>query len=227
MILIDKQDRSVLIEGRNWGLGFAFCKREGDTYTTVQPISPCKDFLNDVVYSEWTGKPFSVWGLKTKKEGIFDKDLAYVAMGILPYNRQTTKHKDHDAMLAGLAAMVEHESLINCIEQKLVVPATAIFSAGNDRFIAHVPIFWAMATYRISLWSLLMRVGLKYKGGDPIEFLKQVKDDDSYMVQSIMPKLERMIGGEIPTQDLDKLTDVHNCGIVSFSFPTKTKSKSP
>src|SRR5687768_15710647 len=79
LTLVDKQDRSVLCEGRNYGIGFAFCKRTGDVLETVQPVSPCKDYLNDVVYSEHSGQPFSAWGLRTSKKNIFYADEgAYV-----------------------------------------------------------------------------------------------------------------------------------------------------
>ena len=72
--IIDKQNRGKLNEGRNYQMGFAFCKKVSNkVLETIQPISPCKDYLNDVVYSERTGKNVSAYGLNTSKLGLFDK----------------------------------------------------------------------------------------------------------------------------------------------------------
>ena len=49
--IINKQCRSKLCEGRSYQMGFAFLKKlDNNTFETVQPISPCKDYLNDVIF---------------------------------------------------------------------------------------------------------------------------------------------------------------------------------
>jgi len=43
--------RNNLAEGRNFGMGFGFLKKLSNTkYKTIMPISPCKDYINDVLY---------------------------------------------------------------------------------------------------------------------------------------------------------------------------------
>ncbi len=224
MILIDNQDRSKLCEGRNSGLGFAFCEKDGATLTTVMPLTACKDFLNDVVYSEGTGKPFSIYGLSTVKLGIFE-DGAYMAMGILPQNRTVHKRPEHDKLEAALMAPQTGVAwLLSYFEDKMGVMPTIWFDLGSNRMGCRLDKFWIRGTYLISLWSLLIRVGLKFKPGspmhsnEPMDFLKAVNDEDAYMVKAAIPKLERMMAGEIPVQDMNTMGSPHNVGIVTFSF---------
>src|SRR5665647_1670734 len=82
--LIDKGGRSVLNEGRSVGLGYGFCKREGDTFTTAMPITACKDYLNDQVYSEVTGIPARNYGFSSVRQDIFADGWGYLAMSVLP-----------------------------------------------------------------------------------------------------------------------------------------------
>ena len=83
--LIDKQNRRTLGEGRNYGMGMACLKKDGDNFETVCPITACKDFISDVIYSELTGKPYYAYGLSTSKKDIFDykNDEAYFVFAIL------------------------------------------------------------------------------------------------------------------------------------------------
>jgi hypothetical protein len=225
MKLIDNKPRSVLSEGRNKGMGFALCKRDGDTYTTVQPVSPCKDYLNDVVYSERTGKPYQAWGLKTKKEDIFSGDRGYMVISICgegasrprPYGEfESDKKRLNDGL--GLI-----QGFINSIEKLLKIENLTVMTKIEDNLVmVDFPLFWSEGTYLISLFSLLLRIAIKYNKGDPLEFMSKVNDEDSYMAANALAKLKRMIGGCVPKQDLSKLTSgVHDLGIYSFNFPNE------
>lgn len=76
-----QKDRRSLNEGVSVGWGFGFCKLEGDNFKLVQPISPCKDYLNDVVYVETTDKDkIYAYGLEYEKTGCLQDDYAYIAI---------------------------------------------------------------------------------------------------------------------------------------------------
>lgn len=221
MTLIDNQDRNKLCEGRNVGIGYAFCKREGDTYTTVQPLSPCKEFLNEVVYAEVTGKQASAYGLTSKKEGIFSDGSAYMVLGILPH-KGGTKGPDNDLLESALMSPETGlKPFLSHFEAKMGINPTTMAQIASNRILATLDGFWVTNLYRISLWSLLVRVGLKYKSGDPFDFFGKVSDGDGYMVKSVAPKLKRLMDGERPEEDLSKISYPHPCGIVAFNFPPK------
>lgn len=225
---LDNQPRGPLVEGRNYGLAFGFCKHSDGVLETIQPLSPCKDYLNDVVYSEATGKPFSAYGLHTKKTGCFDGGFGYLAMGILPY-KHGGLHSKHAVWVESLKSnLTAIKSFLSHFELAIGTHvSTALESSftwvSEERLVAILPKFWVEATYRISLWTLLMRVALDYKEGDPIGFLEKVSNEDAYLVKSAIPKLKAMMYGTVPAQDFSTLKDVHNCGIVAFKFP-ETKS---
>ena len=52
--------RGVLIEGVKSGVSYGFLNQKLET---VMPISPCKDYLNDVCFLERYGGEIEVYGL--------------------------------------------------------------------------------------------------------------------------------------------------------------------
>ena len=74
MTITEKHDRNVLIEGRSSGMGFAMLKKDKTNYETVNPLSPCKDYLNEVVFTENTGYPTKAHGLDYKEKLDIFKD---------------------------------------------------------------------------------------------------------------------------------------------------------
>lgn len=231
--IVDKQNRGVLGEGRNYGMGFAFCKQDGDTLTTVMPISPCKDYLNDVVYSEHSGQPYQAHGLKTAKKHIFDSQ-AYILFAICKQGHPGFEYKGYAKDLKDTDDNLKNiEKLINDIEMELkLIDGTHIVKVSDNLYAAEVPIFWVSTTYAISLWSLLARVARKWDGkGDWRSFLKKINDNDTGYINSSMPKIEKMMKGIVPPQDFSVTSwpgdsegygysvDVHNAGIVNFKFP--------
>ncbi len=214
-------DRSVLGEGRNYGLGFAFAERKGDTLDLVQPISPCKDYLNDVVYSEVTGKPYKAWGLVTAKRGIF-KDEALLVIAVCKQGpRQGVEYPAYKADLKALDDNhTQIQKLINWFESKIKLKTlTKIAPLCPGKYLLSLPLWWVEATYRVSLVSLLARLGMYWDGkGDEWEFMGSVKTADKYYLPPAIEKMKKMIKGNIPTQDFSQEFNVHNCGIVDYKF---------
>ena len=179
--------RSVLSEGRNYQMGFAFCKEvKPGVFETVQPLSPCKDYLNDVVYSEHTGKPFSACGLKTKKHGLFEKDHATLAIKILntqsgtwPGSASVGSYEDNVKNLRTNYKNIE--TLLNYVEETFTdqgcLDRTVVEeSEDKEIFLVHAPLWWCRSTHLISLYSLFIRMGQFWNGGGkPEKFLEEYK----------------------------------------------------
>jgi hypothetical protein len=222
MTIIDNQKRSILSEGRNYGLGFAFLNRlDENTFETVQPISPCKDYLNDVVYSEATGKPFAAWGLKTKKQGIFDGEHAYMVISICKLGRSLSSYLGYDEEMELMANNGENMAeFMHKIEAKLGIGKTKFHQLADNLKLLEMDKQWVAGTYLISLYSLMLRVALSYKGGGVMTHIKEIDSPDRMMLNGIKEKLlilfERK--GNLPKQNMTNLEDVHNHGIVGANF---------
>ena len=235
MQIINNQDRNILSEGRSNNMGFAFCKvLNGDDYETIQPISPCKDYLNDVIFAENTDKPISAHGLHLKgKQGILESELVYMAISICPYKyKHTYNEKDFIVEKDRLAKYHKHlEYFINYFEELLNIDIksnTIISEVSDNLYLVELPKIWAESTYMISLYSLLLRAGQTYDDTsiNPLEFLKSNKiyQPDVSLVKSSITKIEEILKyGPLP-QDFSTLkgdTSTHNLGIVCYKLDYK------
>lgn len=229
--IINNQKRSILCEGRSNQMGFAFCKHiNGDDYETVQPISPCKDYLNDVVYAEHTDKPISAYGLHCKgKQGLFNKQ-AYLVISICPFKYDHSYNTT--TMLDDIARLDKYhkylEEFINYFEEALGVDMesnTMITKVEDNLFLVELPTIWTESTYMISLYSLLLRVGQFYNNRDinPMEYLETFKDfqPDISLIKSALPKLKLILANGPLPQDFSELqgdSSTHNLGIVGIQL---------
>jgi len=107
------------------------------------------------------------------------------------------------------------------IPLNLVLIVMLYFMGANTGIF---PKFWGEATYLISLYGLLLRMGMFYKGGDIMQFidkeLKQINQSDYIVFNSVKDKIAKLIEGNIPKQDFSIDRYWHNEGIVNFQFPT-------
>jgi len=235
-VLVDNWPRGPLIEGRSYGIAFAFAKRDGNTIETVGPLSPCKDYLNDQVYSEHTGKPFGAYGYKAEKRGLFENtDVAYIVMAILPYkygNKYAAQDKETEWFNYHFKDI---QKFINATEDLLKLDKRTVFhiiyanAPENTRIISIIPYYWAQWTYRISMWTLLVRFALEsfWVEGDVMEACKNCKTSDGMRMANALPKLKRMIEGQNPPQNWEANIFWHDEGIVSFKFPDQVITSYP
>lgn len=221
---LNEHDRGRLSEGRNYGLGTAFCKRNDSQLVATHAITACKDFENDVIYSEVTGRNFSVYGLHTKKQNLFSDGYGYLVFSILKQNRSTDEYIGYKEDRAALNGNYKNiQKFINYFDEQFGANKTIIKKLKNNLFLAVLDAkFWCRYSYLISFYILMLRLGLKYKEGNPINYLDNNKcGDDYYTWNSIREKTKRMLNKEFPNQDLFNLSNPHRYGIVYFSFPEK------
>lgn len=230
----DNQNRLKLNEGRNYQMGFAFCKKVDDnTFETVQPISPCKDYLNDVVYSENTGKPCSVFGLTTKKENIFTEDYVYMAIAICRHyydirSEKNDHYKDYEKDTVRFKTNINNVvALLNFVEAEFGLDKYTTITEVEDKYLFKIPVFWTKYVYLISLYSLLVRLAQYYDGKvTPKEFLSTYKEDlDKQRWEGAQPAYNHLITTKVLIDD-PKFTNsysVHNSGICSLVNPETGK----
>lgn len=222
--LINTKDRNTLCEGRSYQMGFGFAKKmPNDSYKVITPVSACKDFLNDVVWSEATDKPVSIYGLSYHKQDIYDKEYAYIIMSILT-NKNGNKYTTYDQDVKRLEENYKRlQSFMNYFEETLTEGVfTEIEKIKENEYLVKVPLIFIKGTYLISLYSLLLRAGQFWNGEqNPQDFMDNFNANliDVSLVKAAAPKLKKLVENGYIEQDLNKLTSsdqIHNSGIISF-----------
>lgn len=228
-------DRNKLCEGRSQGMAFAFLLPKGeDTYDTMFAMSPCKDFLNEPLFTENTGCESQAYGLKCEKPiGIFSDEYAYIGIQWLK-----DKTGSYNITKDGYEKAVEQlknnyqniQKFLNIIEDKLEFSLkTNIEASNDDRFLMKVPKEWTGSTIMISLYTLLTRAAIIYDGEkDIIEYLKEYKYivDDKYLIKSMIPRLQVILETKklVPQPPFDEekaksgMFSPHNLGILSWNM---------
>lgn len=230
----EKCDRGKLSEGRNQGIGFALLEKVGTKeYHTVNPISPCKDYLAEVVFTENTGHPTSGCGLVyPKKRDILAKKTSY-----LVFKNQKTKQggftvekmsfEDFTEDLRGKIKNIEN--FLNKYQENLEgFKPLKIEPANDDQYLVKFDSRWANSTYSISLLTLLLRIGKHYNGEDVEEFLNKLPNTsiDYSLVKTAFKKVmtiqkEKKLPGipqsQITSIEKNKNWSPHHLGICSWN----------
>ncbi len=222
----DNWPRKVLAEGRNYGFALAFCKVENDTASTVGPISPCLDYLNDQVYSENTGKPYSAYGYKATKANCIG-DKAHLVMAILPY----FKGGNYSVMDAEMAYAKDHHAKIaqflNQFESKMNLKTlTSVVQVADNRYLFSIDPFWCKWTYLVSTWSKLCRIGLESRKSvaptsyeEALDMLdpNKIKTTDACYAPKLIKAVKSFVDGAVPDDDWNICKSWHNAGIANFA----------
>lgn len=233
MTITEKHNRNVLIEGRSSGMGFAMLKKDKTNYETVNPLSPCKDYLNEVVFTENTGYPTKAHGLDYKEKLDIFKNKVYMAIKIISskgggsYFYGKTQAEDEALLVKNYKKI---QKLVNFVEENLNIKGRTIITKANDGyFLVKGPLDWRKSTIMISLYSLLIRCGLAYDGKtEPMKYLENYSYNnmDKGLINPSLPKIKRMFETkQLPEQPeyneemLKKGTwTPHNIGIISYTI---------
>lgn len=215
IVIKEVKDRKVLAEGRNNGMAFGFLKLKSRTdvqsiFETVQPLSPCKDYLNEVVITERFGMGTQGCGLRyPEKLNIYEGDVAYMAIKIMKsksdsYSYSSGVQSTGTGNTVSFEGDIEKlknnhkniEKLLNQIEDVLQLKTRTIIHEANDGyFLVVLPVEWCQSTPAISLYTLLMRVSFSYDGKeDYMKYLsRSPHPGDSYLINGALPKLKSIL----------------------------------
>lgn len=228
MFVKNDKTRDKLSEGRTSGMAFAFAKKKSDKkFETIMPVSPCKDYLNEVIYTENTGVPTSAYGFSyPKKQEIFNENVFLVIKMVPTLNGSYAYNKSLEEDAKQLKNNREKiEALLNKFEEALgLTDRTCIFEANDDYFLVKAPIDWKISTHSISMYTLILRAALTYNGECNIEdFLSKY---DGHNMESGMIKgakeviLQIIKDKKLPEQKRQhndpKLYSPHNYGILDL-----------
>lgn len=227
--IIDKQNREILSEGRNHGLGFAFCKKlSDDSFETVQPISPCKDYLNDVIAAEKLNLTAQACGLTYVPQKLFvENEPAYLAFKIVGYQTK-------NASLAKTYNIAPEEvrlhetyrriqGILNDIEGQLDFKTLSRIERCKDGyFLCTVPYEWITSTYMISLYSLIIRTGQYFTPIlRPIDLLMTIPSMEGQLWVGARMRLDHILKTKVlPVQNFVGTPGAyHSTGILVLPLP--------
>lgn len=204
MIIINNHSRSILAEGRKKGFGFAFAKKvseyKSNTFETVMPVSPCKDYLNDIVAVENGAPPFTVYGLSSKKTDLF-KNGVFLVIRICDTDLNEEKDIELKEENKIIKKMLDKEynkikNILNEIEEKITDQKTEIYKANDGYYLLEVPRIWVMNGPMISFYGLIIRNALFATEGIEKLLLKDniYPDDISFIDTAVVFHLNLMNG---------------------------------
>lgn len=185
----EKKDRKVLGEGRNQGMGFAMLKKiDAKTYHTVNPTSPCKDYLAEVIFTENTGLGTSGCGLKyPDKNDILGKRKSYlVYKNMKPGNGDGENFSIEKKTFEEYGKEIKEgrkniQDFINQFQKELgerYAPCR-IEEVNDDQFLVSFDTRWARSPYNISLFTLMLRVAKNYDGkSSVIDYLDSIPNNN-------------------------------------------------
>lgn len=160
-MIIDKQNRSKLAEGRNYGFGFSILKKVDDkTYEALMPFTACKDYLNDFIYVETTKKPLGIiYGFKHEYTGVFeDQEYFYLGYKSVDKNKSSGWDKLNETKELIVSNYTNVIKFFNKLEEFLdMSDRTEFESLEEDTVILKVPMYWTKYTFLISVYLLYIR----------------------------------------------------------------------
>jgi len=215
--------------GKHDGWAFQFLN---DDYEGIHLGVCCKDFLQDIVWSELTQKEMEIYHQKSNYQGIINKqDVLKLCMYPYLFNNKYEPIIENleelgvnlQAFLNEIEILREYElSTVTCDDNKLVI----LFSKQ-----------WIEKPYLLSLFTLLCRIGLWYNG-DLDSYISNINKINSpyfdteglYYITGNKHLLLHLLNdeGELDQCDWSELTTsnkVHESGIFSNIHLYKRKKK--
>jgi len=197
--ITDSNDRTKLGEGRTTGMAFAFLKQVTFTkYEAVQALSPCKDYLNDIIAAENLNTPAVACGLKYTPQGLFKNDdpLCYIGIKIVTTNRSSVRYTEMEKDIIRLkTSYTKIQELLNEIEYRLGIEhLTTITPIEDDYYLISLSKKWISSTYMISLHTLLTRIGQYFNDGTTmLDRLNNMSPIDGSLWAGASPRLNQIL----------------------------------
>lgn len=224
---VELPQHTSLIEGVSNGFTFTFIDANN---RGLHSPAQCKDYFQDLFWSEYNGKPCSVWGF-TWKPGTLSKDAKTYRVAL---QEKGSKLMELAPQLLGF--LHHFEGAQNFLY-------SGVYDTTNpDTIVLEFDARWTHSAPMISAFTSLVRLGFTYPGGDVMEYLAMLqakanpedwrkKDPavhrrclpDAQRLKVIGPRIKALLGGVFPTlpyTEIETAGGAHNTGIVGWGkFP--------
>lgn len=204
----------------NIEMKFAFIDEKGNT---ISPFCKCKDYFNDIFWSNKVGKSVNIYGLKWKPNqdnGVLDKDRLNLAI-------KFCKRGDGEKIAIDKDKISGLDKFFKIVTKKLKFEKTK-FSVSDDNMyiIVDYDRSWTLIPYLNSAFFMFLRLGINFKGKDIIEYYEKgeaekfISPHDIGYFQSSINKIKDILQGKLDnTQTYEQYTnsDIHDrSGIVNY-----------
>jgi hypothetical protein len=222
---VEFKKHSHLIEGVSNGFTFSLL---GDDNVTLHTPAQCKDYLQDLWWSENHKKATEVWG--------FTWQPGTIKLG-QPVYRFALRDDRSSTLLDRKDGII---SFINYFESCLGWPLSTIETTDEANvLVLNLVGEWTQSCPMISAFTTITRLGMLYKGGDGIEYVadliskfkaptKYGEDSlgfppamqaDMGRIKIIFPRLKLLASGKFPKPawaEFDSGYKAHEGGIVNY-----------
>jgi len=196
---------------------FSFALLNNDNVYLHTPFY-CKDYIQDIFWSEYTKKEGTQYGLTWKPE-MLNIDTDYFSLCI-DGGKETMRDR-----IPFMKELISYFDLAQGFK-----PTEVMETNNNNRIIVRFSKEWTSSGPLISALTTLIRISGVYEGGKPDKYLgdltdKTIQKFPSYMnvevgrLSSTYTKLLYLLGGGRIEYSWDKLSNMglaHACGIVNW-----------
>lgn len=145
------------------GFRFAFASKPIDgKIKQIHPWVKCRDFLNDVIFTKFTGNKGTIYGFRwdPEKDPPLDTARTRLLVKRIPFrgNKSPDKeHADFDKMIQSALTIVNHYE-----RQGKISPLSKIVEVDDDKEHSYMFLgsgVWSKSPVMISIYTLLIRLG--------------------------------------------------------------------
>ena len=217
------------------GLEFAFVSAAGEQ---CHPFAYCKDFLQDAVWAELNKSKASIYGFSYEHGKNPPVDLTNMRLAV-----RLKGNKDFPSMIPKALSFVQEVDKARGFQLTRVEAAGKYEGSENEVFVFVGDVRWLHSPTYVSFYSLAVRVGMTYEGGDWKKHFSSAKkylgDNDKNYTEKAAKVLDKIIGENLNSlfsekieenypKDCDVNSMHNNSGVVSFAdnrVPAKLKEK--
>jgi len=203
------------------GLEFAFANTAGEQ---CHPFAFCKDYLQDAIWATINKKPTGIYGFRYDPKTNPPLDMVSTRMALRLKGKSGFKEM-----------CIQSQKFMHKVEKDLGYTPSSLYYGGESSdspvYVFTSDVRWMFSPVLISFYSLLLRVGMTYEGGDWQKHFSEGKklgtNDVRYTAKAskalskiVIKNPEKLFaptleGNYPPTTTVYGLHD--NSGIVSFA----------
>jgi len=199
-------------------------------YRALHSPFECKDYIQDIFYTEYTGHSGEIWGMLWK-QGMLDMDVEYFKLALHGGSLELEEKAPH------------LQKFLNTFEEALGIPESKVYGTDDPKIIVvEFNKEWTVNGPLLSAYTTLIRISGGYAGKEsPMEYLKELSKYSSweqtppnkyprYITPDVgnlgtsLNRFSALLKGLRPKHDwnsFNNMSRVHNTGIVGFKqFPS-------
>lgn len=190
---------------------FAFI--DDETGKTITPFCMCKDFFNDMFWSNKVKKPITKFGFKwepNKHKDVLNRDILSLTIRLRDKINYEKFFEITDKELKGV------KSILNKFEKVNKFIKTKVeYSDEKKYLIISFDNKWSDVPYLLSAFLFIIRLGLTYDGkSDIIEYFKVtskefISPNDAMYFKSAETRIKHLLEGKIDKKQNYEMYDEH------------------